>query len=206
MTDIKSNTSSHNNCYHSSSAIFTANEIVHIAYRDSSLIHPSHDSRWFSRWWGAFSPSSSTLRQPNVAWSRFVSLYMCIKGFGNPQPKIVHFTSLTVLSRRKNTRNSGKLFFLNINNPNSTTLVTRMPQVKVVFEGENEIRRFLLPGSGAFEDLLGKVRTVLGDGVNFQLFWKGNPIILLLLINFFPFFQWMLFRIWSFPLIWLTIW
>ncbi|OQV18764.1 hypothetical protein BV898_07201 [Hypsibius exemplaris] len=47
-----------------------------------------------------------------------------------------------------------------------------MPQVKVVFEAEKEIRRFLLPSSGAFDDLVGKVRTVLGDGVNFRLFWK----------------------------------
>jgi hypothetical protein len=53
-----------------------------------------------------------------------------------------------------------------------------MPQVKVVFESEGEIRRYLLPSSGAFDDLLGKIRTVLGNGTSFRLFWKGKTILL----------------------------
>jgi hypothetical protein len=48
-----------------------------------------------------------------------------------------------------------------------------MPHVKVVFESEGEIRRYLLPsGPGAFEELTNKVRGVLGPDVAFRIFWK----------------------------------
>ncbi|GAV00518.1 hypothetical protein RvY_11352 [Ramazzottius varieornatus] len=48
-----------------------------------------------------------------------------------------------------------------------------MSQVKVVFESESEIRRFILPsGPGAFQDLVDKVRGVLGPDVAFKVYWK----------------------------------
>ncbi|XP_055355873.1 sequestosome-1-like [Paramacrobiotus metropolitanus] len=48
-----------------------------------------------------------------------------------------------------------------------------MPHVKVVYESEGEIRRYLLPsGAGAFEELRSKIRAVLGPNVSFRIFWK----------------------------------
>ena len=50
-----------------------------------------------------------------------------------------------------------------------------MSQVKVVFESESEIRRYILPsGPGAFQGLSDKVREVLGTEVAFKLYWKGT--------------------------------
>jgi len=49
-----------------------------------------------------------------------------------------------------------------------------MPEVKVVFEAEKEIRRYLLPATGAFQDLVGKIRSVLGDNITFRLVWQDT--------------------------------